>query len=121
MASLQERIAARLHQTLDHLEAAEMSAPSAERGLAVGGPDQPEILLSVADVARIAAQEVTRPEDDDFGAYDPSLGMVITEAGKARARAKLDDAAARFDPQARAELRVRLGLPAEPRGRRRQT
>jgi hypothetical protein len=118
MASLEERISARLHQVLDQLAAAGMSAPSMERGLSVRGPDQPEILLSVADVARIAAQEVARPETDDFGAYDPSLGMVITEAGKARARAKLDAAAARFDPQARAELRTRLGLQAEPRRRR---
>lgn len=118
MASLEERIAARLHQALDRLAAAGMSAPSAERGLAVGGPDQPEILLSVADVARIVAQEVTRPEGDDFGAYDPSLGMAITEAGKARARAKLDAAAARMPPEKFAELRVELGLPAEPRGRR---
>ena len=94
-----------------------MSVPAAERGLAVGGPEQPEILLSVADVARIAAQEVARPVEDDFGVYDPSLGMVITEAGKGRARAKLDAAAARFDPQARAELRARLGLPADPRRR----
>ena len=41
--------------------------------------------------------------------------LPVTAAGKARARRKLDEAAARFDPRARAALRAELGLP--PRAR----
>lgn len=57
MDSLEQRIAARLHQALDHHAGANIIAPTAERGLAAGGPDAPEIALTVQDVARIAAQE----------------------------------------------------------------
>jgi hypothetical protein len=39
----------------------------------------------------------------------------VTAAGKARARRKLAEAAARFDPVARAALRAQLGLPATSR------
>jgi hypothetical protein len=55
MPSLEESIVARLHQALDHHERAEIFAPTAERGLAVGGPDVPVIVLTVEDLARIAA------------------------------------------------------------------
>jgi hypothetical protein len=55
MLSVEERIAARLHQALDHHERAGVSAPAAERGLAVGGPDRPVIVVTVEEVARIAA------------------------------------------------------------------
>jgi hypothetical protein len=55
MPTLEQRIAARLHQALDHHERAEIFAPTAQRGLAAGGPDVPAIVLTVEDVARIAA------------------------------------------------------------------
>jgi hypothetical protein len=40
-----------------------------------------------------------------------ATGITVTEQGKARARAQLAEAAARRDPQRRAALRERLGLP----------
>ncbi len=55
MPTLADRIAARLHHALDHHDRAGISTPAAERGLAVGGPDHPVILLTVEDVASIAA------------------------------------------------------------------
>ncbi len=58
MPMLQERIAARLHQALDHHEHAQISKPTARNGMAVGGPDTPQIVLTVDDVARIAAAAV---------------------------------------------------------------
>jgi vacuolar-type H+-ATPase subunit E/Vma4 len=39
----------------------------------------------------------------------------VTRAGKTRARRTLDEAAARFNPEARAELRAQLGLPPRTR------
>ncbi len=59
MLTLEERIAARLHEALDHHERANISAPAAERGMAVGGPDDPVLVLTVEDVARIAALVAT--------------------------------------------------------------
>lgn len=53
-----------------------------------------------------------RPDQrDDTTAQLAAVGIVVTAEGKARARAKLDAAAARRDPAARAALRERLGLP----------
>jgi hypothetical protein len=57
MPTLEQRIAARLPQVLDHQERARISSPTAERGMAVAGPDAPEIVLTVEDVARLAAAE----------------------------------------------------------------
>ncbi len=57
MPTLQQRIPTRLHQVLDHQERTRISSPTAERVEAVGGPDTPEIVLTVEDVARIAAAE----------------------------------------------------------------
>jgi hypothetical protein len=53
--TMEERIVTRLHQALDQLSAAGVEAPTAERGLCVGGPDNPIIVLTVDDVSRIAA------------------------------------------------------------------
>jgi hypothetical protein len=58
MPTAEEHIAARLHQALDHHERARISAPAAERGLAIGGPSALDIVLTVDDVARIAAAAV---------------------------------------------------------------
>jgi hypothetical protein len=58
VSNLEQRTATRLHQALDHHERAEIFAPTARRGLAAGGPDVPVIVLTVEDVARIAAQAV---------------------------------------------------------------
>jgi hypothetical protein len=41
-------------------------------------------------------------------------GITVTEEGMARARAKLDAAAAKWTPERRQALREQLGLPAEP-------
>jgi hypothetical protein len=57
MPTLEQRIATRLHQGLDNQVHAGISSPMAERGMAVGGLDAPEIVSTVADVARIAAAE----------------------------------------------------------------
>ncbi len=59
MLTLEQRIAARLHNALDHHERANNFTPEARRGLAVGGPDDPVIVLTVEDVARIAALVAT--------------------------------------------------------------
>jgi hypothetical protein len=55
MPTAEERIVARLHQALDHHERAGVSRPTAERGMAIGGPSAPDIVLTVEDVARVAA------------------------------------------------------------------
>jgi hypothetical protein len=41
-----------------------------------------------------------------------AVGITVTEEGKARARARLDEAAARWTPERWAALREQLGLPA---------
>ena len=58
MPTIEERIAARLHEALDHQQRADVFALTAERGLAAGGPEAPNIQLTVEDVARIAAMAV---------------------------------------------------------------
>jgi hypothetical protein len=58
MPNLEESIAARPHEALDHHDRAEISAPAAQRGLAVGGPDTPVIVLTVEDNAHLAAQVI---------------------------------------------------------------
>jgi len=49
---------------------------------------------------------------EDMTAMLAAAGITVTEEGKARARAKLAEAAARRDPTRRAALRARLGRPA---------
>jgi hypothetical protein len=58
MPTPEERIDARLHQALDHHERARISKLTAERGMAVGGPTTPDIVLTVEDVARIATAAI---------------------------------------------------------------
>jgi hypothetical protein len=58
MPTPEERIAARLHLALDHHERARISKFTAERGMAVGGPTAPGIVLTVEDVARVAMAAV---------------------------------------------------------------
>ena len=41
-----------------------------------------------------------------------AVGVTVTAEGKARARARLDEAAARWTPERWAALRTQLGLPA---------
>jgi hypothetical protein len=41
-------------------------------------------------------------------------GIVVTDEGRARARAKLDAAAERMPPERFAQLRAELGLPPRP-------
>jgi hypothetical protein len=55
MPKPQGHIAARLHQALDHHERAGITKFTAKRGMAIGGPTAPDIVLTVEDVARIAA------------------------------------------------------------------
>ncbi|BCJ51827.1 hypothetical protein Asp14428_33020 [Actinoplanes sp. NBRC 14428] len=57
MASLQERIQARLELALIHQERAGFETLG-RRGLATGGPEETVIRLSIEDVARIAALAV---------------------------------------------------------------
>ncbi len=63
MATLEERIAQRLHDTLTDLAAGGFSITKG-RGLAYGGPDQPIIAMTIEDVARIAAQEAADDRAD---------------------------------------------------------
>ena len=63
MATLEQRIATRLHAVLDHQVRTGISSPTAQRGMAVGGPDAPEIVLTVEDVARLAAIEAEGNEE----------------------------------------------------------
>jgi hypothetical protein len=57
--TLEERIAERLRHVLDMLAATGVMCPTAERGLCVQGPDTPTIVLTVEDVARLAALEAS--------------------------------------------------------------
>jgi hypothetical protein len=63
MEALADQIAAQLHAVLDRRAAAGVIALDAQRGLAAGGPDEPVIVLTVEDVARLAAQVVHGRED----------------------------------------------------------
>ena len=63
MATLEERIFVRLSEALSHHSGAGISAPDASCGLATGGPDNPVIRLSVADVVRIAARVAQEQAD----------------------------------------------------------
>ncbi len=65
MPITEQRIAARLHEALDHHVRADIFTLTAERGLAAGGPDAPSIRLTVEDVARIAAGVVDDIIDDN--------------------------------------------------------
>ncbi|MEV4351210.1 hypothetical protein AB0J83_42675 [Actinoplanes sp. NPDC049596] len=56
MTDLAQRIADRLHETLDQRVATDFHIPHVERGLAAGGPDEPIIAITVEEVARIAAR-----------------------------------------------------------------
>ncbi len=50
---------------------------------------------------------------EDTVALLASVGIVVTEEGKARARAKLAEADARWTPERHAALRAQVGLPPE--------
>lgn len=99
MASLEERIAARLREVLDHQERGGFAAPpDTERGMAIGGPDNPEIVLTVEDVARIAAQvakmpamnrEKIRKTAEERTAELAALGIVSTPESRAWAKRTL--------------------------------
>ena len=93
MPSLEERIAARLHEALDHHKRADISVPHAERGLAAGGPDGPVILMTVQDVARIAAevgrvqQVAATPGEDPLAGSPDHLSSEDIDATKTPAGA----------------------------------
>ncbi|HET6950396.1 MAG TPA: hypothetical protein VFI47_08475 [Acidimicrobiales bacterium] len=58
---------------------------------------------------------MTEPRPDtreQTAAMLAAAGITVTEEGKARARAKLAEADARWTPERRAKLRKQLGLPA---------
>lgn len=56
------------------------------------------------------------PREDPDEVVEMVGGFIpVTRAGRARARRTLEEAAARFNPEARAQLRAQLGLP--PRAR----
>jgi hypothetical protein len=60
---------------------------------------------------------MTRPERDareDTTAMLAAVGITVTEEGKARARAALAEADARWTAEKRSALREQLGLPAQP-------
>jgi hypothetical protein len=48
---------------------------------------------------------------EDTAAMLAEAGITVTEEGKARARAELADADARWTPERRAALRRQIGLP----------
>ena len=53
--SLEQRIAERLHWTLDRLAATGRMLPDAERGLCMDGSDAPTVVLTIEEAARIIA------------------------------------------------------------------
>lgn len=55
-SKLADQIADRLTAAITMCQRSETEKPAAALGLAYGGPDQPVIGLTIADVARIAAQ-----------------------------------------------------------------
>jgi len=55
---------------------------------------------------------MARPDlREDTVAMLAEAGITVTEEGKARARAKLAESAARWTPERRAALRQQIGLP----------
>jgi len=58
---------------------------------------------------------MTDPKPDaaeqDAATMLAAVGIEVTEEGKARARARLAEAAARHTPELRAALRAQVGLP----------
>ena len=77
MPPVADRIAERLHHALDHHHRAGISAPTAERGLAVRGPDNPVVVLSVDNVARIAALVIS----DDVASHSPTPDAARQQSG----------------------------------------
>lgn len=67
VTTLAEKIAARLNAALTHHQRAGITKPAERRGMAVGGPDDPRIVLSMEDVARIAALTSEDHFDDQSG------------------------------------------------------
>jgi hypothetical protein len=66
--TLEQRIADRLHWTLDRLAATGRMLPAAERGLCVDGTDAPTVVLTVEEAARIIAVAINEdglPEVSD--------------------------------------------------------
>jgi hypothetical protein len=55
MPTLQQQIAARLHQAAEHRHAAGIEVPFATRGHIVEATTDPVIVLTINDIARIAA------------------------------------------------------------------
>ena len=110
MASLEERIAVRLREVLAHQERGGFTAPPDTRqGMAIGGPDRPEIVLTVEDVARLVVAEIkhggmvekqpaTSPEQ--WKAMAAKRGFVSTPEGRAWAKrvlAESKERSAQFD------------------------
>lgn len=59
----------------------------------------------------VDAMSETEPvRKEDHPDYDPRVGMIITAEGRARARAKLDAADAKWPPERREALRLQLGI-----------
>jgi hypothetical protein len=59
---------------------------------------------------------MTRPDQshrEEAVATMAEHGITVTEDGLARARAKLDEATAKWTPERRKALREQLGLPAD--------
>lgn len=61
MATLEERIAEKLHVALKDMESGGISVVGADRGLGTGPPGRGIIRLTVEDVAKIAAAVAEEP------------------------------------------------------------
>lgn len=74
--------------------------PDTGQGLATGGPDEPQIVLTVEDVARIAAHVAKMPDlsrkpqttAEEQRALDAERGFVSTPEGRAWAKRVLAEA-----------------------------
>jgi hypothetical protein len=112
VTDLAERIAAQLDAALVQQERRGFGrAPTVQRGLAVGGPIAPRIVLTVEDVARLAAQAAEEAPADGDAPGDPADRAVGYQDRLLEERHRLgeqvrqaEERAAAVGPEHRAEI-----------------
>jgi hypothetical protein len=115
MASLEERIAARLREVLEHQERGGFGVPpDTDVGMAVGGPDEPRIVLTLEDVARIAAGVAEASSREGRQSDGPEDGVQKTPDVDHEIRARAREWARRVLAEVK-ERRDRVDYVAEER------